>query len=166
MQIKGAQTTNRAPHRVAYLSHRAWLRRGADPHVRRCARRGSIDDALQVPRGWLLASVMAVTDVYLCLFKKSEDSPLLEAMGAGRPCVAVRHPSDPARNTAAEILGVPELIADNDVGYLQVAQGLLRDAKVRARCSDLVLSRFQAEFSSAHLGRRYLEFLSKIRQGD
>jgi predicted O-linked N-acetylglucosamine transferase (SPINDLY family) len=61
-----------------------------------------------------------------------------------------------------EILGVPELIADSDVAYLQIAQGLLRDAEARQRASDLVASRFQSEFASALLGRKYLDFVSSI----
>jgi glycosyltransferase involved in cell wall biosynthesis len=109
------------------------------------------------------ASVMAVTDVYLCPFKRFDESPLLEAMGAGRPCIVARIPGDPAQNSAAEILSVPELIADSDVAYLKIAQGLLRDAEARKRASDLVASRFQSEFSLELLGRKYIEFLSTIR---
>jgi hypothetical protein len=109
------------------------------------------------------ASVMAVTDVYLCAFKKSEESPLLDAMGAGRPCVAVKFPDDAGRNASAEILGVPELlVADSELAYLQVAQGLLRDGENRARCAELVQSRFESEFSNLNLARKYLEFLREI----
>jgi len=109
------------------------------------------------------ASVMAVTDVYLCPFKRFDESPLLEAMGAGRPCIVARIPGDPAQNSAAEILSVPELIADSDAAYLKIAQGLIRDAEARKRASDLVASRFQSEFSLELLGRKYIEFLSTIR---
>ena len=109
------------------------------------------------------ASVMAVADVYLCPFKKTEEFPLLDAMGAGRACVAVKFPDDAGRNASAEILGVPELlVADSELAYLQVAQGLLRDAESRARCAELVEARFEAEFSSLNLGRKYLEFLVKL----
>ena len=108
------------------------------------------------------ASVMAVTDVYLCPFRKFDESPLMEAMGAYRPCVVARNSSDPSQNSAAEILNIPELIADSDVAYLQIAQGLLRDAEARKRASDLVACRFQSEFASELLGRKYLEFLSRI----
>ena len=109
------------------------------------------------------ASVMAVADVYLCPFKKSEESPLLDAMGAGRACVAVKFPDDPARNVSAEILGVPELlVADSEVAYLQVAQGLLRDAETRTKCAELVEARFEAEFSGLNLGRKYLQFLDGL----
>jgi glycosyltransferase involved in cell wall biosynthesis len=109
------------------------------------------------------ASVMAVADVYLCPFKKTEEFPLLDAMGAGRACVAVKFPDDAGRNVSAEILGVPELLVeDSELAYLQVVQGLLRDAETRARCAQLVEARFEAEFSSLNLGRKYLEFLVKL----
>jgi predicted O-linked N-acetylglucosamine transferase (SPINDLY family) len=108
------------------------------------------------------ASVMAVTDLYMCPFKRFDESPLMEAMGAGRPCIAARNSTDHTQNSAAEILGVPELIADSDVAYLQIAQGLLRDADARKRASDLVSSRFESEFASALLGRKYIDFLSGI----
>jgi predicted O-linked N-acetylglucosamine transferase (SPINDLY family) len=108
------------------------------------------------------ASVMAVTDLYLCPFKRFDESPLMEAMAAGRPCIAARDSAEHAQNSAVEILGVPELIADSDVAYLQIAQGLLRDAEARQRASDLVASRFQSEFASALLGRKYLDFVSSI----
>ena len=109
------------------------------------------------------ASVMAVTDLYLCPFKRFDESPLLEAMGAGRPCIAAKNSSDPTQNSAAEILSVPELIADSDAAYLQIAQGLLRDAEARKRAAGLVSMRFESEFSSELLGRKYVEFLSRIR---
>jgi hypothetical protein len=108
------------------------------------------------------ASVMAVTDVYLCPFKKSEEMPLLEAMGAGRPCVATRDSSDAAQNSA-QILSIPELTADSEVAYLQIGQALLRDTEARKRASGLVESRFQSEFSPALLGRKYVDFLSTIQ---
>jgi hypothetical protein len=109
-----------------------------------------------------VASVMAVADVYLCPFKKTEDAPLLEAMSAGVPPISVRNTAGPARNSSAEIVGIPELIAESDAAYLQIGQTLLRDADARARLSGIVLSRFQSEFSPVPLGRKYLEFLSKI----
>jgi hypothetical protein len=109
-----------------------------------------------------MASVMAVSDVYLCPFKKSEETPILEAMGAGKPCVATRSSSDPGQDLNAEILGIPEFIADSEMTYLQIAQGLLRDAETRKRGAGLIESRFESEFSPALLGRKYLEFLSRV----
>src|SRR5688572_21853632 len=78
-----------------------------------------------------LASLMSIADVYLCPFKKAEDIPVLDAMGAGIPVIAAKHPGDSVDNSAAEILGLPDLIASNDVSYLQIAQNLLKDADVR-----------------------------------
>jgi len=108
-----------------------------------------------------MASVMAVSDVYLCPFKKSDETLLLEAMGAGKLCVATRSSNDPG-DFNAEILGIPEFIADSEMTYLQIAQGLLRDAEARKRGAGLIESRFHSEFSPAVLGRKYLEFLSRI----
>lgn len=110
------------------------------------------------------ASVLAVTDVYLAPLKTSDDFSLLEAMGAGRPAVALRHPNDPARDSSAELLGIPDLTANNEAEYAEIAQRLLRSADERARCSNLIRSRFQSQYSPAVLGPRYLQFLSKIHQ--
>jgi hypothetical protein len=111
-----------------------------------------------------LASVMSIADLYLCPFKKAEDIPVLDAMGAGVPVIAVKHPEDSVHNSAAEILGIPDLLVSNDVTYLQLAQNLLRDTVARKRHGELVQSRFQMEFGPEHLGRRYIEFLRKINQ--
>ena len=109
-----------------------------------------------------LASLMSIADVYLCPFKRAEDIPVLDAMGAGVPVIAVKHAEDSIHNSAAEILGIPDLIAANDVTYLQIAQNLLRDGDSRKRHAAMVQSRFQSEFGPAHLGERYLQFLRKI----
>ena len=110
------------------------------------------------------ASILAVTDVYLSPLKTSDDSSLLEAMGAGRPTVVLQHPGDPARNSSAELLGIQELIASNEAEYAQIAQQLLRSEDERARCGNLVLSRFRSQFAPDLIGPRYLQFLSRIQQ--
>ena len=110
-----------------------------------------------------VASVMAVTDVYLAPLKSPDETSLMEAMGAGRPPVVLQHPGDPYRNAPAELVGIKELLAGNEAEYAQIAQGLLRNAEHRGRCSELVLSRFQSEFSAALLGPRYLQFLERLK---
>jgi hypothetical protein len=108
------------------------------------------------------ASVMAVADVYLCPFKRSDEKPLLDAMGAGRPCIATRDSGDPGQDSA-DVLGIPEFVADSEMSYLQIAQGLLRDAEARKQASALIERRFNSEFSPALLGRKYIEFLSTVQ---
>ena len=109
-----------------------------------------------------VASVMAVMDVYLAPFSNSGDSSLLEVMGAGRPLVVFENSKQASRDSIAELVGMPELVARNEMEYGQIAQRLLRDPEERARCSAAVLSRFEAEFGAALLGKRYLQFLDRI----
>ena len=104
----------------------------------------------------------AVADVYLCPFKRSDEKPLLDAMGVGRPCIATRDSGDPGQDSA-DVLGIPEFVADSEMSYLQIAQGLLRDAEARKRASTLIERRFNSEFSPALLGRKYIEFLSTVQ---
>lgn len=104
------------------------------------------------------ASVMAVTDVYLAPFLDSNDGALLEAMGAGKACVA----QDTPGSSAAEMLKVPELLTRSASDYGQAVQRLLRHEDQRARCADQVRSRFRSEFDPALLGSRYLAFIKRI----
>lgn len=108
------------------------------------------------------ASVLAMTDVYLTPLKTPDDASLLEAMGAGRPAVVLQHPNDPSRNSSAELLAIPDLLAGNEAEYAQVAQRLLRSAEERERCSKLVLGRYQSAHAPSVLGPRYLQFIERI----
>ena len=76
----------------------------------------------------------------------------------------LQHPGDLARNSSAELLGIQELIASNEAEYAQIPQQLLRSEDERARCSNLVLSRFRSQFAPDLIGPRYLQFLSRIQQ--
>lgn len=109
-----------------------------------------------------VASMLAVTDIVLAPFTNPDESLLIEAMGAGKPPVVFAARGD--STAVANLLGIPELVAHSEAEYAQAAQRLLRDAQSRARCSDLVLSRFRSEFTPSLLGGRYLRFLSRIQK--
>ena len=111
-----------------------------------------------------VVSVMAVTDLYLPPLRKSDDLSLMEAMGAGRPTAVLRNSTDPSRNSSADLLGIPELIAGSEAEFSEIAKHLLRSAEERERCSKLVLSRFRSQFALDLIGPRYLQFLSRIQQ--
>jgi hypothetical protein len=106
-----------------------------------------------------VASVMPVVDVYLAPFPHSGDVTILDAMGAGKPVVTLRYPAGSPYNSAAEIVGVPELIASREMEYAEIAMKLVRDRDFRDRTSVAVSARFQKEFHPSLLGARYLELL-------
>jgi len=108
------------------------------------------------------ASVMNVVDVYLASFPEPGDEMLLDAMGAGKPIVAVRYPADSHCNSSAEILGVPELIASREVEYAEIAMRLIRDREARERASAAVTARFQKEFHPSSLGPRYMRLVEEL----
>jgi len=103
-------------------------------------------------------SVLAIADIYLAPFLDSNDGALLEAMGAGRPCVVLDTPG----NSAVERLGVRELLTRSVSAYTQTAERLLRDVGERNRCAERVQSRFRSEFHPDLLGQRYLDFLRQL----
>lgn len=107
-------------------------------------------------------TVLAMTDVYLTPLKTTDDASLMEAMGADRPAVVLRHPNDPSRNSSAELLGISDLLANNEAEYAEIAQRLLRSAEERQRCSKLVRERYQSTCAPAVLAPRYLAFLQRI----
>lgn len=109
-----------------------------------------------------VASVLAVTDVYLAPWVCPDEALLLEAMGAGRASVVVGNSQDPRLNFCAELLGVSELTASSEAEYIQIAQRLIRDKAERSRCADLVKARFDSNFVPGHVARRYIEFLDRI----
>jgi hypothetical protein len=96
--------------------------------------------------------------------KTPDDTSLLDAMGAGRPSIVLQHPNDPSRNSSAELLGIPDLLAKNEAEYAEIGQRLLRSTEERERCSKLVLGRYQSTCAPGVLGPRYLSFLEKILQ--
>jgi predicted O-linked N-acetylglucosamine transferase (SPINDLY family) len=106
-----------------------------------------------------VASVMPVVDVYLAPFPHSGDVTVLDAMGAGKPVVTLRYPAGSPHNSAAELVGVPELIASRETEYAEIAMKLVRDRDFRDRISVAVSARFQKEFHPSLLGPKYLELL-------
>jgi glycosyltransferase involved in cell wall biosynthesis len=109
-----------------------------------------------------VAPVMDVIDVYLASFPHSGDEPLLDAMGAGKPVVALRYPAGSPFSSSAEIVGVPELIASREVEYSEIAMRLIRDREAREKAAAAVLARFQKEFHPSSLGPRYMRVVEEI----
>ncbi len=109
-----------------------------------------------------VAHLFHVLDVYFASFPNCETNFVQNAMGAEKPVVVFRAAPESPENTAAELLAIPELIASNKAGYIDIADRLLRDAAFRTQQSQAVKQRFRAEFKPERLGERYKAFLQQF----
>jgi Glycosyl transferases group 1 len=110
-----------------------------------------------------VAPLMNVIDIYLASFSHSGAQPILDAMGAGKPVVALRSAPDSQANTAAEVVGINELVAPGEANYIEIADRLLRNPEFRAQQSQAILERFRSEFRPDRLGERYKAFLAPFQ---
>jgi predicted O-linked N-acetylglucosamine transferase (SPINDLY family) len=101
-----------------------------------------------------------VIDVYLASFPHSSENSILEAMGAGKPVVVLRFPSDSHENSGAELVGMRELTASGEADYIEIADRLLRNPALRSKQGETIRDRFRAEFRPERLGERYKAFLA------
>jgi glycosyltransferase involved in cell wall biosynthesis len=106
---------------------------------------------------------MNVIDIYLAPFSDSGSQSILEVMGSGKPVVAMRSAPDTQSNTAAELVGVKELLAPTEANYIDIADRLLRNPEFRAKQAQATLDRFRAEFRPDRLGERYKAFLAPFQ---
>jgi hypothetical protein len=111
-----------------------------------------------------VAPLLGMIDIYLSSFPHSGAESILEAMGAGKPVVVMRFPSDSQYNSGAELVGIRELIAPGEADYIEIADRLLRTSSVRAAQGKAVLDRFRTEFRPERLGERYKAFIEKFQQ--
>ena len=109
-----------------------------------------------------VAPLLNVIDVYLASFPHSGGHSLIEAMGAGKPVVVLKFPPDSHYNSGAELVGVRELIAPGEAGYIEIADRLLRDPALRKKQGEAMLARFRSEFRPERLGERYVDFMDKL----
>lgn len=109
-----------------------------------------------------VAALLNVVDVYLAPFQHSGGHSLLEAMGAGKPVVALRFPPDSPDNAGAELVGIRELTAPGEAGYIDIADRLLRNPALRLEKSRAVHERFRTEFRPERLGERYKQFMNRL----
>ena len=109
-----------------------------------------------------VAPLLSMIDVYLASFPHSGGHSLVEAMGAGKPIVVLRFPSDSHYNSGAELVGVRELIAPGEADYIEIADKLLRTPAFRVAQGKAMLERFRAEFRPERLGERYKAFIEKF----
>src|SRR5207248_11103625 len=110
-----------------------------------------------------VAPLLSMIDVYLASFPHSGAHSLLEAMGAGKPIVVLRFPSDSHYNSGAELVGLRELTAPGEADYIEIADRLLRNPSLRQKQGQAMLNRFRAEFRPERLGERYKEVLDHFR---
>jgi len=110
-----------------------------------------------------VAPLLDIVDVYLAPFPQADVLPILDAMGASRPVVCRGSAPDSPHNAAAELVGIPELIAESEGAYIQIADRLLRNPMQRSTRGDAMLDRFRREFRPGRLGERYKEFMSRFR---
>ncbi len=132
------------------------------------ALRGALHSAGVLPRVRFLghtsdvAPLLNALDVYLASFPHSGGHSLLEAMGASKPIVVLRHAPDSHYNSGAEIVGLRELTAANEPEYIEIADRLLRNAALRERFGHAMKERFRSEFRPERLGERYSGFIEKL----
>jgi glycosyl transferase family 1 len=109
-----------------------------------------------------IAPLLPVVDVYLASFPVSGGHAVIEAMGAARPVVVLRFPSDSQYNSGAELVGLPELIAPGEADYIQIADRLLRDPALRQKQGAAMLARFRSEFRPERQAERYVKFIERL----
>jgi predicted O-linked N-acetylglucosamine transferase (SPINDLY family) len=109
-----------------------------------------------------VAPLLDVVDVYLASFPHSGGHSILEAMGAGKPVVVLGYSSDSHYNSGAELVGIPELIARNRPGYVEIADRLIRNPAERVALSNTIRERFRSQSGPDRLGSRYIQFLSEL----
>jgi glycosyl transferase family 1 len=109
-----------------------------------------------------VAPLLPVVDVYLASFPQSGGHSIIEAMGAGKPVVVLRFPSDSHYNSGAELVGVRELIAPGEADYVQIADRLLRDPVLRKKQGEAVLARFRSEFRPERQAERYVKLIDRL----
>lgn len=110
-----------------------------------------------------VAPLLPTVDVYLASFPHSGGHSLLEAMGAGKPVVVLKFPSDSHYNSGAELVEIPQLVGRTEAEYVEIADSLIRNPALRATRAEEVKTRFGEEFRPVRLGERYVEFLDVLR---
>jgi len=110
-----------------------------------------------------VAPLLGVLDVFLASFPRSNSNFVLDAMGAGRPVVALRFPDD-SDNSAAELVSINELTPRTEGQYIDVVDSLLRNETLRQTHGRAMLDRFRKEFRPELLGERYKAFLAAFRR--
>ena len=83
-------------------------------------------------------------------------------MAAGKPIVVMRYPEGTPYNAAAELVGVPELLAAREAEYIEIASRLIRNPELREKTGGAVVDRFEKEFHPRSLGPRYLKYLESL----
>jgi hypothetical protein len=109
-----------------------------------------------------VAPLLNMIDIYLAPFPHSGDQSILEAMGAAKPVVVLRFPSDSNYNSGAEFVSVRELIAPGEADYIEIADRLLRAPAFRVAQGQAMVDRFRTEFRPERLGERYKAFIEKF----
>lgn len=109
-----------------------------------------------------VAPLLDPIDLCLNSFPVSGGQSVLEPMAAGKPVVILRYPSASHFNAGAELAGIPELIADSEAGYIEIAERLIRSSDLRRHLGDRLCQRFQEQFRPETLGRGYMEFINEV----
>jgi glycosyltransferase involved in cell wall biosynthesis len=109
-----------------------------------------------------VAPLLNMIDIYLAPFPHSGDQSILEAMGAAKPVVVLRFPSDSNYNSGAEFVSVRELIVPGEADYIEIADRLLRAPAFRVAQGQAMVDRFRTEFRPERLGERYKAFIEKF----
>jgi predicted O-linked N-acetylglucosamine transferase (SPINDLY family) len=109
-----------------------------------------------------VAPLVDSVDVYLASFPDSGPHFLLDAMGAGKPVVVLKHTPDSEGSAGAELVGLRELIAPGEADYIEIADGLLRSPALRRQRGEAMRLRFRHEFRPQRLGEKYQALIRQL----
>jgi hypothetical protein len=109
-----------------------------------------------------VAPLLNVIDIYLASFPQCAVQPVLDAMCAGKPVVALQFGESSEHNSAAELVGIRELTANGEGEYVQIIDRAMRNPSWAKTQSELLLARFRGEFRSELLGERYCTFIASL----
>jgi glycosyltransferase involved in cell wall biosynthesis len=87
---------------------------------------------------------------------------VLEAMGAGKPVVIQRKATDPRNGFGSELVNHEDLVVDNQGGYVEAVSRMIRHSALRAKLSEFVRERFNAEFTPKAMAKLYVDLFETL----
>ncbi len=100
-----------------------------------------------------IAGLLNMTDVYLNTFPVSGGQSVLEPMAAATPVVILRHPEATHFNAGAELAGMEEVSANDEVEYVELAARLIAEPELRRQYGRRLQERFRSNFRPTDLAR-------------
>jgi predicted O-linked N-acetylglucosamine transferase (SPINDLY family) len=106
--------------------------------------------------------LLSALDFYLAPFPNMDREFVLEAMGAGKPVVIQRKATDPRNGFGSELVNHEDLVVDNQGGYVEAVSRMIRHSALRAKLSEFVRERFNAEFTPKAMAKLYVDLFETL----